>query len=184
MEKLDLQGKVHRRIFLNSILDFSEERSMRELGLDSIAIESIRKSFSLQSYTSLKIEQELIEIMNAADQMAGLREKYNMFLISSTKYDGDIRKMLDILAFIYKGYVYSKNDRWRDMSEYSIIIKLWSFIFETISEEESNIRLLWGKTKNNKFKVDLRICLYQNNKYYDISNVESKKDGNSSQSIR
>lgn len=42
---------------------------MRELGLDSIAIESIRKSFPLQSYTSLKIEQELIEIMNAADQV-------------------------------------------------------------------------------------------------------------------
>lgn len=29
-----------------------------------------------------------------------------------------------------------------------------------------------------------RICLHFNNNYYDISNVEFKKDGNSSQSIR
>lgn len=55
-----------------------------------------------------------------------------------------LEKKIDILAFIYKGYVFKKNDEWRGMSEYSIIIKLWSSIFETLFEEESDIRLLWG----------------------------------------
>lgn len=36
---------------------------------------------------------------------------------------------------------------------------------------------------NDKFKVDLRICLSYNNKDYDLFNLELKKDGNISQSI-
>lgn len=106
------------------------------MDLDGNAIESSQARFPFRSCTLPKIERGLITIMNEAKKMQSVREKYNLFLISSTKNDGDIRKMLDILAFIYKGYVYSKNDQWRDMSEYSIIIKLWSFIFETISKEE------------------------------------------------
>lgn len=91
--------------------------------------------------------------------------------------------MLDILAYLHKAYAFNKHQEWRKISEHSIIIKLWSYLFEALFEEESDIELVWGETMNEKFKVDLRICLRFDNKNFDLSNIEFKKDGDSSQSM-
>lgn len=60
--------------------------------------------------------------------------------------------MLDILAHIHKAYAFKKYQDWKSMSEYSIIIKSWSYLFETLFEEESDIEFAWGETLNGKFK--------------------------------
>lgn len=45
---------------------------------------------------------------------------------------------------------------------------------------------LWnlGDTVNEKFKIDLRLCLLINNKNYDISNIEFKRTGNEARLVR
>lgn len=117
---------------------------MRDLGFDNTAIEHLKKLFPTKTIELMANEVEVENITTQAKKMKTLKERYDFFLVSSVDYDDDIRKKIDILAFIYKGYVFKKNDEWRGMSEYSIIIKLWSFIFETLFEQESDIRLLWG----------------------------------------
>lgn len=59
----------------------------------------------------------------------------------------------------------------------SLIVKIWSTIFESLFES-TNINVVWGDTANVGFKVDLRLCLRVDRKYYDISNIEFKKHEN------
>lgn len=117
---------------------------MRDLGFDNTVIGHLKRIFPSKPLELPANEAEIEHITTKAKKMNTLRERYNFFLVSSIDCNDDIRKKIDILAFIYKGYVFKKNDEWRGMSEYSIIIKLWSSIFETLFEEESDIRLLWG----------------------------------------
>lgn len=64
------------------------------------------------------------------------------------------------------------------MSEWALIIKVWTNAFETLFEGEGGVSLVRGDTQNGKYKVDLRICLKFQQKCYDIANVELKKDEN------
>ncbi|KAI8882905.1 hypothetical protein K501DRAFT_294919 [Backusella circina FSU 941] len=82
------------------------------------------------------------------------------------------------MSEIYKVLSRKNNflEKWSSSSEWTLIIKLWSRIFETLFED-TIIDLVWGDTKNDTFKVDLRLCLEFNKKMYDISNIEFKKNG-------
>ncbi|KAI9487113.1 MAG: hypothetical protein EXX96DRAFT_627818 [Benjaminiella poitrasii] len=107
------------------------------------------------------------------------KKKYNQYVSSSLIYDGDTRKKLEILGSIYKVFVFKANDidSWKTVSEWTLIIKMWANTFEILFEEEDDVSLVWGDTQNEKLKVDLRICLKLHQDYYDIANIEFKKDG-------
>lgn len=89
------------------------------------------------------------------------------------------------MAHFYNLLTHKKKglENWKQFSEWSGIIKPWANIFEILFED-TEINLLWGDTVNEVFRVDLRLCVTINNKNYDISNIEFKKNGNDARLVR
>ncbi|KAI8979883.1 hypothetical protein BDB01DRAFT_797874 [Pilobolus umbonatus] len=170
--------KYLAELCLNSIVNLHDNLLMKAVGLDKQAIQDLQKRFMINEPSFQSIDREIHRVRNKAAKALTLREKYNIYVTSSLVFDGDVRKKLEVLASVYKNFVFKKNniDSWKTMSELSVIIKIWSNVFEVLFEEESDIRLVWGDTKNEKFKVDLRLCFIMNSKYYDLANIEFKKN--------
>ncbi|RCH79655.1 hypothetical protein CU098_005772 [Rhizopus stolonifer] len=110
------------------------------------------------------------------------KQKYKFLAIKSFSFSGDDSKKLSIMANIYKLISQEKSilDHWQSSSEWTIIIKIWANVFETLFED-TMIELIWGDTKNDPFKIDLRLCVVVDKKKHDVSNTEFKKNGNRSE---
>ncbi|KAG1049013.1 hypothetical protein G6F43_008637 [Rhizopus delemar] len=164
---------------LNSIVTLHDSLLMKAVGLNELAIHDLQQKFMINEPSFRSIDKEVQQAMKKATKASTQREKYNLYVANSLKFDGDARKKFEIIASIYKNFVFRKNDigSWKTMSEWSVIIKIWSNVFEVLFEEEEDVRL--GDAQNKKFKVDLRLCITMNSKHYDLANIEFKKDGNS-----
>ncbi|CEG73464.1 hypothetical protein RMATCC62417_08843 [Rhizopus microsporus] len=178
-KNLNAVERFMAELCLNSIVDLHDNQLMKAVGLDVQAIQDLQTKFMISNLTCPNVDKEVQQLMKKADKLSSLREKYNLHITTSLTFGGDIRKKIEILAAVYKNFVFKKNDvkSWKTMSEWSIIIKLWVNIFEILFEEEDGISLVWGDTKNDQFKVDLRICLMLYSDKYDITNIEFKKNG-------
>ncbi|EIE90535.1 hypothetical protein RO3G_15246 [Rhizopus delemar RA 99-880] len=130
---------------------------MKAVGLNEQAIHDLQQKFMINEPSFRIIDKEVQQAMKKATKASTQREKYNLYVANSLKFDGDARKKFEIIASIYKNFVFRKNDigSWKTMSEWS------------------------GDAQNKKFKVDLRLCITMNSKHNDLANIEFKKDGNS-----
>ncbi|CAO3647415.1 unnamed protein product [Mucor hiemalis] len=100
-KNLNAKEKCFAELFLNSIVDINDERSLKELGFDITAVEQLQQMFPSKSVNLLpSIDERLDSVMKEVKQMSTSRERYNAYLILSTKYENDLRKKLDILAYL------------------------------------------------------------------------------------
>ncbi|KAI8366200.1 hypothetical protein BD560DRAFT_372219 [Blakeslea trispora] len=107
----------------------------------------------------------------------GCNERYKVLMIKSFDLSGDDKRKTVIMANIYK-ILSSEDDflsKWKDSPEWSPIIKTWAPLFE-----DTGVELVWGDTKNETFKVDLRLCEHM----FDISNIEFKKSGDNPGAVK
>ncbi|KAL0146238.1 hypothetical protein V8B55DRAFT_1559980 [Mucor lusitanicus] len=137
------------------------------LHLSSEATEALKTSLKRLSCPN----DRLVELYKRTDNKTH-QQIYEFLTIKSFE-------KISIMSEIYKVLSRKNNflEKWSSSSEWTLIIKLWSRIFETLFED-TIINLVWGDTKNDTFKVDLRLCLEFKKKMYDISNIEFKKNGN------
>ncbi|OAD72044.1 hypothetical protein PHYBLDRAFT_68687 [Phycomyces blakesleeanus NRRL 1555(-)] len=169
--------KYYAMLCLNSIIDINDDTFIKFLKLDSQAHQALITRFNLRKVIIPQPGKDLKNLYKSAEKLTP-QQKYKFYITQSFDLDGDDRKRLIIIAHIYNLLSHKKDDiqRWKTMSECSLIIKIWSNIFETLFEG-SIVNLIWGDTLNNSFKVDLRLCLSVEGKNYDISNIEFKKQG-------
>ncbi|CEG84776.1 hypothetical protein RMATCC62417_18533 [Rhizopus microsporus] len=185
-KNLNAVERFMAELCLNSIVDLHDNQLMKAVELDGQATQDLQTRFMINNLVCPNIDKEVQNLMKKAKKLPSIREKYNLYITTSLTYDGDKRKKIEILASIYKNLVFKKSgiDSWKTMSEWSIIIKLWASIFEILFEEEYGISLVWGDTKNEQFRVDLRICMTLYSENYDIANIEFKKNGEDVRSIK
>ncbi|KAI8366207.1 hypothetical protein BD560DRAFT_400927, partial [Blakeslea trispora] len=115
----------------------------------------------------------------------GCNERYKVLMIKSFDLSGDDKRKTVIMANIYK-ILSSEDDflsKWKDSSEWSIIIKIWAPLFEALFEN-TGVELVWGDTKNETYKVDLRLCVKYRDQMFDISNIEFKKSGDDTGAVK
>ncbi|KAL0074507.1 hypothetical protein F4703DRAFT_1798956 [Phycomyces blakesleeanus] len=169
--------KYYAMLCLNSIIDINDDTFIKFLKLDSQAHQALITRFNLRKVIIPQPGKDLKNLYKSAEKLTP-QQKYKFYITQSFDLDGDDRKRLIIIAHIYNLLSHKKDDiqRWKTMSECSLIIKIWSNIFETLFEG-SIVNLIWGDTLNNSFKVDLRLCLSVEGKNHNISNIEFKKQG-------
>ncbi|KAI7905916.1 uncharacterized protein BX663DRAFT_429035 [Cokeromyces recurvatus] len=141
------------RLCLNSIVGLHDNQLVKTVGLNVQAIHDLQQKFMINELSFRSIDKEVQQVMKEADKTSIQGEKYNLYVTNSLVFDGDVRKKFEIFASIYKNFVFKKNDisPWKAMSE-------------------------WGDTQNEKFKVNLRLCIIMNSKYYDLANIQFKRN--------
>ncbi|KAI8387547.1 hypothetical protein BD560DRAFT_119291 [Blakeslea trispora] len=170
--------KYYAKLSLNSIVDLQDKKYMALLNISSKATESLKSQFEVAQLVIPDPNNVLVKVYSSIDNMTD-QQKYKFLTIESFDLTGDNQKKISIMSEIYKVLSRKNNflEKWNRSSEWTLIIKLWSRIFETLFED-TVVDLVWGDTKNETFKVDLRLCLEFDKKMYDISNIEFKKNGN------
>ncbi|KAI7897516.1 uncharacterized protein BX663DRAFT_533786 [Cokeromyces recurvatus] len=131
---------------------------MKAVVLDEQVGRDLHEKFMVPAVNFPNVDQQLQSLMK---KITSLRGKYNLYIITSLKFDGDIRKKFEILTAIYKSIVFKMND---------------AYCWKTMSE--------WSNTKHNNFRVNLRLCRTLKVNNYDISNIEFKKNGIDSRSVK
>ncbi|KAG1453416.1 hypothetical protein G6F46_009689 [Rhizopus delemar] len=169
-KNMAINDKYYTLLCLNSIVDINDKAYMKLLNLNEEAQETLKTRFQFPKKTF---------------QEMSLRQKHKFYTIKSFEVDKEDRKRLLIVVHFYNMLTYRKNDleKWKQFSEWSGIIKIWATIFEILFED-TPINLVWGDTVNEKFKIDLRLCLLINNRNFDISNIEFKRTGNEARLVR
>ncbi|KAI8052567.1 uncharacterized protein B0P05DRAFT_561973 [Gilbertella persicaria] len=173
--------KYYGRLCLNSIVVLEDEKYMKMLDISNEAATELSKHFLVPTVEIPEFKDNLKNVFDKSISME-CKQKYKFLAIKSFSFSGDDSKKLSIMANIYKLISQEKSilDHWQSSSEWTIIIKIWANVFETLFED-TMIELIWGDTKNDPFKIDLRLCVVVDKKKHDVSNTEFKKNGNRSE---
>ncbi|KAG1468509.1 hypothetical protein G6F56_003792 [Rhizopus delemar] len=169
---------------LNSIVDIHDDKYMALLNLSDKAVEDLKARFKTSSLIIPKVNDILIKAYKKAEDMPYM-QRYAYFTTNQFNHLGDNRIKMSIMATIYKVLSHENSilAKWKSASEWTLIVKIWSNIFESLFEDTA-IDLVWGDTKNELLKVDLRLCLNYGGKLYDLSNIEFKKNGNEQKLVK
>ncbi|CAO3651250.1 unnamed protein product [Mucor hiemalis] len=142
-KSLNTVEKYYAKLNLNSIVDLQAKKYMELLNINSEATETLKGQFEVAQLVIPSPNNILVELYKSIDNKTD-QQKHKFLTIKSFDLSGDNQKKISIMSEIYKVLSCKDNflEKWSRSSEWTLIIKLWSRIFETLFEDKI-IDLVW-----------------------------------------